>query len=96
MNTLYELALRSKPAIVIPIPQSVQTEQTQNAKFFAKAGLGDYMSQGETTDQVFLHHLASVMKNLDKYQTSQKSHQEFLSDGASRLAQIVLAAKNNV
>ncbi len=93
MNTLYELALRHKPALVIPIPVSVQTEQLQNAKFFQKAGLGDYLTQAEITDQVFLHRLNGVMKNLDKYRGNETGENYFLKDGAARLSQVVLATK---
>lgn len=93
MNTLYELALRNKPALIIPIPTTVQTEQTQNAKFFVKAGLGEYMSQGEISDQVLLQRLVSIMKQLDHYQSSAESKQIFPADGASKLAQLVLGMK---
>lgn len=93
MNTLYELALRKKPALVIPIPISIQTEQLQNAKFFQKAKLGDYLTQGEITDQVFLHRVNSMIEKLERFQGSPESQQAFLPDGASRLAQVVLATQ---
>jgi UDP-N-acetylglucosamine--N-acetylmuramyl-(pentapeptide) pyrophosphoryl-undecaprenol N-acetylglucosamine transferase len=93
MNTLYELALRKKPALVIPIPTAVQKEQLQNAKFFHKVGLGDYLTQGEITDQVFLHRLASILRDKSKYQGSDQSEMFFLRDGDARLAQIVFATQ---
>ncbi len=93
MNTLYELALRKKPALVIPIPITVQKEQLQNAKFFQKVGLGDYLTQGEITDQVFLHRLASIVRDKSKYQGNEQSEKFFLRDGDARLAQIVFATQ---
>jgi UDP-N-acetylglucosamine:LPS N-acetylglucosamine transferase len=93
MNTLYELALRKKPALVIPIPVAVQTEQLHNAKFFQKVKLGDYLTQGEITDQVFLHRVDSMMRDLSRFQANPESQQYFLADGAARLAQVVLATQ---
>lgn len=93
INTLYELALRNKPGLIIPIPTAVQKEQLQNAKFFQKLKLGDYLTQGEITDQVFLHRLASIVRDKAKYQGNEESQQFFLANGASRLAQVVLATQ---
>ena len=94
MNTLYELALKGKPALVIPIPTSVNSEQTHNAKFFAKAGLGEYMNQGEVSEQVLLQHLPVIMKNLAKFKPTAESQAIFLPDGVERLAQLVLGIKS--
>ncbi len=93
MNTLYELALKKKPALVIPIPVSVQTEQLQNAKFFQKVKLGDYLTQGEITEQVFFHRISSMLKAPERFSGSMESQQLFVADGAARLAQVVLATQ---
>ena len=91
MNTLYELALFGKMAFLIPIPFSVQPEQLQNARFFQKLGLGDYLNQESVSDQVFLHHLVSVIKKAETFVPDEKSKQVFLENGADRLAQEVLS-----
>lgn len=91
MNTLYELALREKPVLIIPIPAAVNQEQLQNARFFAKAQLGDFMTQGEITDQVFLHRLTGIMQGLDKFKAQKQAKNIFIPDGAQRLAQLVLS-----
>ncbi len=93
MNTLYELALKHKPALVIPIPISVQTEQLQNAKFFQKVKLGDYLTQGEITEQVFFHRVQSMLQSPERFSGSVESQQLFVADGAARLAQVVLATQ---
>lgn len=93
MNTLYELALRKKPGLVIPLPAHINQEQLQNAKFFTKAGLGEYLTQGEITDQVFLHRLAGIMKNLAKYQVTNEQETVFIQNGAQKLAQVVLGTQ---
>jgi UDP-N-acetylglucosamine--N-acetylmuramyl-(pentapeptide) pyrophosphoryl-undecaprenol N-acetylglucosamine transferase len=93
MNTLYELALKKKPALVIPIPVSVQKEQLQNAKFFQKVKLGDYLTQGEITEQVFFHRISSMLKAPERFYGSVDSQKFFVADGASRLAQVVLATQ---
>lgn len=93
MNTLYELALRKKPVLIIPIPASINQEQLNNAKFFAKAQLGDFMTQGEITDQVFLHRLTGIMQNLAKFAPADQAKELFIADGAERLAQLVLSTK---
>lgn len=90
MNTLYELALFGKMAFVIPIPSSVQPEQLQNAKFFQKLGLGEYLNQESVSDQVFLHELRSFAKKAENFQPDEKTKEVFLENGAERLAQEVL------
>ena len=47
MNTLLELAIKSVPALMIPIP--VGREQKQNAFFFKKLGLGEVLNEKEIT-----------------------------------------------
>lgn len=91
MNTLYELALRKKPVLVIPIPASLGQEQLNNARFLTKARLGDFMTQGEITDQVFLHRLSGIMQDLSKFKPEEETNQIFLPNGAQRLAQVVLS-----
>ena len=95
INTLVELALKSVPALMIPIP--VGSEQKNNAKYFANHGLGNVLEEKNLSPDVFLERI-KVM--LEKRKSLKKSAEHFkkeiILDGDKRLVQEILLIENRL
>ena len=53
-NTVYELAVLGKPAILIPISWSVNNEQTKNAEILQKYGLAEILPENQLSGERLL------------------------------------------
>ena len=89
MNTLMELALKSVPALIIPIP--VGNEQKNSAKYFSIHGLGKALEEKNLSPEKFL---AEIREMLNKKKSLKKSaisfKEEIILDGDNRLVQEIL------
>ncbi|OGL70345.1 hypothetical protein A3C17_04090 [Candidatus Uhrbacteria bacterium RIFCSPHIGHO2_02_FULL_53_13] len=89
LGTLTELATVGKPAIVIPIPDS---HQEDNAFFLYEHQAALVLDQTETTPQVLLSAIRSVMESEDvQMRLAANLKLTFPKDGTKRIADGVLA-----
>lgn len=63
INTVTELVTLSKKALLVPLPYGQANEQLENAKYYAKTGLGGYIKQDDATPDMVLQKLLEIEKN---------------------------------
>lgn len=84
INTLTELALSGKPALLIPIPNK---EQNKNAKFFENIGLARIISQSELSGETLLNEIFLIFQNLKFLkQKANKAKEILVPDASNKLA----------
>lgn len=94
INTVSELIVLRKPALLIPLPVSQKDEQVKNAMFFEKLGLGEVMEQKDLSLKFLLETVNKMVKNIEGYQLkSDSSH--FPKNAAQRIVEIIYAAGKN-
>lgn len=95
INTVSELIVLQKPALLIPLPISQKNEQRKNAELLKRLSLGEVVEQKDLTPENFLFEINTMMSEIDKYKlNSDKSH--ISSNSARRIVEIIYAsAKNN-
>ncbi len=62
-GSIFELAAWSKPAILVPLPESAQDHQLKNAYAYQTAGAGLVMEENNFTPHFFLETLKTLFKN---------------------------------
>jgi len=72
INTVTELMYFEKPAILIPLPFAQNDEQTENAKFLERAGLGIVLKQVETDGNRLLKTINLMTGKIESYKISKK------------------------
>lgn len=80
MNTITELLHFGKPALLIPLNK----EQTENALFFQKIGLGEFLSQETLTSDALFNKIAEVVKNRARYEAVAKEAKALVKETAAR------------
>lgn len=85
INTLSELAVLSKPALVIPI--AGHTEQNLSAKYFEKLGLTKILPQSKLSGDSLFWNIKEMLKNINKLRIKvRRSKKSIINDGAKKLA----------
>ncbi len=74
-HIVYELALKGKPAIFIPLPFAFAQEQERNARLFTKHRAGKIILQEELNKESLLKAIREVEKNFNFY----KKNAQFLT-----------------
>lgn len=77
VNTIIELLLLNKPAILIPLPSGQRHEQMKNALFLKHAGLAEVFPQEDITSQKLFAGIVGMMDTKKKY-TNEK-HKELVA-----------------
>lgn len=89
-NTVTELGLRQKVAILIPLPWAGNNEQYHNAQVLRDAGSAIIVEQKNLTHASLLHAIKTIMDALPEYSRRAKELAPRLpSDGARRLVAVV-------
>ena len=88
-STVAELSVIGRPAVLVPLPHSLESDQLKNAESFAAAGGGWIREQGTFTAAdlaTFLTHLRYAAEDLDPCRIGASSGRP---DAAERLADLV-------
>ncbi len=94
MNTLLELALKSTPALMIPIP--VGSEQKNNAAYFKKLGLGEVLLEKEITPEIFVKKIKDMLdRRVGLKHLAIQTKKAVVMDAEKRLVQEILIMLNN-
>lgn len=96
INTLSELALMGKPALVIPIPNK---EQRKNAKVFEEIGLVKTLTQSSLSGETLIKNIKSMLKDLRNLKKkAQEAKKNITPDAAKRIAleTILLGKKKSI
>ncbi len=86
INSLSEIAVLGKPALIVPIPYLTQNEQGRNAEYFEKLGLAKVLPQSKLSGESLLRNIKDMLNNLDDLKDKAKNAgNEIAPDGAKRL-----------
>lgn len=75
-NTFFELIALKKPAILVPLPWSVENEQQKHAEMFEKAGCGEIFNQKRPSSRLYFL-IAKMVKNMTWYKENFKNLEKF-------------------
>lgn len=93
INTLLEISLKSVPTLMIPIP--VGSEQKENARFFARNGLGEMLEEKKLTPDIFMEKVNYALSNKTPLKkAASKSKNLVILDADKRLLQEILIMLN--
>jgi UDP-N-acetylglucosamine--N-acetylmuramyl-(pentapeptide) pyrophosphoryl-undecaprenol N-acetylglucosamine transferase len=84
-NTVWDLAILAKIAILVPLPISAGGEQMDNAKILEKAGSVVILDQKDLTTDVLKQKIDYMFKNLPKFQKSAQTLAKTLPKSASSI-----------
>lgn len=68
-NSIHEIAIHGKPAILIPIPESISHDQRTNAYTYARASNATVMEEHNLTVGLLVPEIERIMQNQDIYQS---------------------------
>ncbi len=90
-NTLLELAYLGTPTLIIPISYLYKNEQLVNAKYFTKAGLGEYLNQEGLSASKLLDQINEMLRKKEQYRKSaQGAKNVVILDAAKKITQEIL------
>lgn len=82
-TTLFEIALKGKPSIVIPIPETISHDQKSNAYTYARTGAAIVIEEENMTDSILTANLNDILQNELTYQTMQNAALNFTNKNAA-------------
>lgn len=82
-GTLFEIAHKGKPAIVIPIPEKISHDQRTNAYAYARTGAAVVLEEGNLTDGLLTAEITRIMGNQQEYATMSAAAAEFAKNNAA-------------
>ncbi len=83
-NTVYELGLLKKPAILIPIPWTRHDEQNKNAQILESLNLAKIIPEGELTPDKLFIEINKMMKSKNKL-NAKKIEKTFPRNGVEKI-----------
>ncbi|MDP4823355.1 MAG: UDP-N-acetylglucosamine--N-acetylmuramyl-(pentapeptide) pyrophosphoryl-undecaprenol N-acetylglucosamine transferase, partial [Aestuariivirgaceae bacterium] len=90
-STVAELGVVGRPALLVPLPHSLDNDQLRNAESFAKAGAGWIMAQSELTPARFQAFFSGLRQNpAELAAAAAAALQSGVPDAGERLADLVL------
>ncbi len=92
MNTITELIYFRKPALLIPLPESLGQEQLNNALFLKTLGTAEIAIQKDINSSKFLQIITEMINNIDDYKKKSLSIGNLVAEDAAY--RIVGVAKN--
>ena len=89
-GTIYEIAAHGKPAILIPIPETVSHDQRTNAYAYARSGGAVVLEEANVRDSLLMEEIDRIMKNTALYTDMANKAQAFApQNGAALLSELV-------
>ncbi|MEX0930712.1 MAG: UDP-N-acetylglucosamine--N-acetylmuramyl-(pentapeptide) pyrophosphoryl-undecaprenol N-acetylglucosamine transferase [Candidatus Paceibacterota bacterium] len=90
-GTIFEIALKNKPSIIIPISEEVSRDQRSNAYAYAGSGAATVLEEHNLTDDLLASEIKYILENKDVYQNMQAAARNFTrTDAADTIANILL------
>lgn len=82
-GSIYEIAEKGKPAILIPIPESISHDQKTNAYAYARIGAASVLEEANLTDGLLASEISRIIGNEVMYTAMQNSARAFGHKNAS-------------
>lgn len=90
-GTIFEISAWGTPAILVPIPENISHDQTENAFTYARAGGALVIEQKNLTPHVLLAEIERLMDDQDARKRMGQAAKAFSRPGAGRkIAEIIL------
>ena len=94
-GSIFEIAAVGKPSILIPLPESAQNHQVNNAYIYAKSGATIVMEAANFTPNFFFEQLKILFENPDKLKEMGKATKKFAKPEAAKdIARYILSYLN--
>jgi UDP-N-acetylglucosamine--N-acetylmuramyl-(pentapeptide) pyrophosphoryl-undecaprenol N-acetylglucosamine transferase len=94
INSVSEIIVLKKPAILIPLPGGQKNEQLKNAMFIKKLGLSEVVEQKDLTPESFLILVKMMFESIDKYKITD-SARHFPHNAAGKIVEIIYDLQKN-
>lgn len=90
-TSIFETALKGKPSIIIPIPETISHDQRTNAYAYARSGAASVIEEDNLTDGLLVAEINRIMADQATYQDMATAAQQFTNaDAAAKLATTAL------
>lgn len=89
INTVCELLVLAKKALLIPLPHGQKNEQFENAKLYASTGLGTYIDQNVMTGDMLLAEVVRLNKIKLNPEIFEKAQRLVHRDAAQKIVKVV-------
>jgi UDP-N-acetylglucosamine--N-acetylmuramyl-(pentapeptide) pyrophosphoryl-undecaprenol N-acetylglucosamine transferase len=66
-GTIFEIAQKGKPSIIIPIPEDVSHDQRTNAYAYARSGAASVLEEANLTDSLLTSEINRIMHDTETY-----------------------------
>jgi len=94
-GTIFEIAQKGKPAILIPIPEDISHDQHTNAYAYARSGAASVLEEANLTDGLLTAEITRIMGNPDTYKAMSTAATTFAgTDAAKTIADTLLGVTN--
>lgn len=94
-TTIFEIAGKGKPSIIIPIPEEISHDQRTNAYSFARTGAASVLEEGNLTDSLLTSEISRIMGDANTYAEMSSAAKAFArGDAATVMARILLEIAN--
>jgi UDP-N-acetylglucosamine--N-acetylmuramyl-(pentapeptide) pyrophosphoryl-undecaprenol N-acetylglucosamine transferase len=84
-NVIAELAALAKPAILVPMPSSVNNHQLENARIISRAGGGLLMFQENLTPEKLVRQIQLLFADPDEMKSMSEKIKQFAKLDAAKL-----------
>lgn len=90
-GSIFEIAAKGKPAILIPIPEAVSHDQKTNAYAYARFGAASVIEEANFTDGLLASEINRIMSDAETYTKMSNAAKAFAQpDAAEKIAQTLL------
>lgn len=95
INTISELLLYKKPALLIPLPFSQNNEQYKNALLLKEAGIAEIADQKTLSPQNLYKKLLEMKKNINHYMMKNNEDISHIPDAAKNIIAVLHSVGTN-
>ena len=94
-GSIFEIAAAGKPSILIPLPESAQNHQVNNAYVYAKSGAAIVLESENFTPHFFLNQLKMLIADPEKLKEMSNATKKFAKPAAAKdIARYILSYLN--
>ena len=94
-GTIFEIAQKGKPSILIPIPEDVSHDQRTNAYAYARSGAASVLEEANLTDGLLTAEINRIMGDTNTYKEMSAAAVAFAGDDAAvAIANTIISITN--
>lgn len=82
-GTIFEIAQKGKPSILIPIPEDISHDQHTNAYAYARSGAASVLEEANLTDGLLTAEITRIMSDVTTYQAMSTAAKTFAGEDAA-------------